>query len=180
MPPALHVSDLGIVTQWHSSSLTLQVWNCLPMAALFYLCGNCSALTFTAWLLLCSDPSLIYWSVLSFLLTKCSVLIYKPLKLAKVINVIFWCKLDIHKLPKGHDASRKKCGPTLNLSSIHLKAEVPCVQAYSTSSHSEVLFSQQQARKSSQIWERAVLRSVGKYSFWFHPTLFWDEETILR
>lgn len=110
------------------------------MAALFYLCGNCSALTFIVWLLLCSDPSLIYSSVLSFLLTKYSILIYKPLKLAKVITIIFWYKLDIRKLLKGHDAGRKKCDPTPNRSSIHRKAEVPCTQTCSTGSHSQFPF----------------------------------------
>lgn len=110
------------------------------MAALFYLCGNCSALTFRAWSLVCSDPSLIYSLVLSFLLAKYSMLIYKSLKLTKVITIIFWYKLGIHKLLKGHDGSRKKCDPTPNLSSINQKAEVPCAQAYGTGSHSQFLF----------------------------------------
>lgn len=53
------------------------------------------ALTFVLWLLLCSGPSLIYWSMLSFLLTRYSILVYKSLKLAKGTTIILWYKLGL-------------------------------------------------------------------------------------
>lgn len=116
----------GAVLTAHSA---LRVWNSLPMAGLFYLCGNCSALTFVVWLLLCSHPSLIHWSVLSFLLTRYYILIYKPLKLAKVVTIIFWFKLGIYKLLKGHCACRKKCALAASPGRAHPKGEAPPMQA---------------------------------------------------
>lgn len=130
--------------------------------------------TLFVWKLLSSDiyslivahsTQILLWSIdLCFILYQQSVphSFINPFKLAKVITIIFWYKLDIYKLLKCHDTSWENHDPTLILGAFIWKKYL--TTKLTMWAHSPILFFHQQDWKSSQIWLRGVLCRAGECS----------------